>query len=540
MGTDQQPSVLHDQELPTTASHQMGESAEITEECAPGQRRRPETLNLALEIPPISVQCSPEDSVKRNMLPVPSPVPKRVNFSPMHSPSVGRSNSSSTSTMFKNKSSFKNLLPKLSFKFKNASSDIEKDVIFALGSPSSVRGGRPHMTRTFSISRLFTSRGSKASSLPVTPISHSNPGSTHGSNIYSFMNLIHSWTCFVTNFIALQKGLTQLRMHRSRSVPLLIDKDGSIRQRDSLSGVYRVIPTPRAQEGDSIASRGSTTIIDGKEDDGEDIPEEEAVCRICFVELGEDSDTLKMECNCKGELALIHQECAIKWFSIKGNKICEVCKQEVKNLPVTLLRIQTAQSQGNAAQQAQVTGYRQVKDFCPHDILSFQLVSSQFIQFITYAAKKWIRNFYNLVLLLKFESLKNMGTNAIAVSIPFSCIMGLLASMMSTTMVKRRYIWIYAAIQFILVVALSHIFTSVVHILTVVSVIIATFIGFGATMCGCSLLCEIFHWWKAWRPHSVDRADVETGLPTTALESANVPQNISNQPEAHTPDPTAS
>ncbi|KAH0984141.1 hypothetical protein GBA52_011318 [Prunus armeniaca] len=56
------------------------------------------------------------------------------------------------------------------------------------------------------------------------------------------------------------------------------------------------------------------------EDSGEDIPEEEAVGRNC-------GDTLKMECSYKGELALAHKECAVKWFSIKGYKTCDVCKQ---------------------------------------------------------------------------------------------------------------------------------------------------------------------------------------------------------------------
>ncbi|XP_042944756.1 uncharacterized protein LOC122278641 [Carya illinoinensis] len=270
--------------------------------------------------------------------------------------------------------------------------------------------------------------------------------------------------------------------HRSHSVPEL-SKEGSV----SVPGGFRVIPsTPRRFER-TVTTTTNLSLgddIDGNNDGGEDIADEEAVCRICYVELGEGADTLKMGCSCKGELALAHKECAVKWFSIKGNKICDVCKQEVQNLPVTLLRIQNvlALNLQESGPQADVPRHRWQRYFVRiwQDVPVLVIVGM-----LAYFS------FLEQLLISK------MGSCAIAISLPFSCIFGLLASMAATTMVSRKYIWVYAAIQFGLVVLFGHLFNSLVRILRiqpVLSVLVATLTGFAVKMCGHSIIVEVWKW----------------------------------------------
>lgn len=407
--------------------------------------------NLFLEIPKVSDQ---EFVQMKKMPPTPTPTPKRVNFFLSPSPSDLRLNELPGPSSTRGKSSIRNLLTKLSFKHRDTNSDVEKGTTINSGSSPVVTQDKPSMSRSWSFSMIFTPRIMRMSSLPVTR--ESNPDGAHGGTIDNHLN----------------ETKNMPRIFRSLSVPV-IDKEKGTRTKDSF---FRVIPsTPRVKEGDPEVSIAATGDNENNEANGEDIPEDEAVCRICLVELREGGETLKMECSCKGELALAHQECALKWFGIKGNKTCEVCKQEVQNLPVTLLRIQSSVNQNTVTNNfghIEINGYRVWQEV---PILAIVSMLAYFC-------------FLEQLLVGK------MASGAIAISLPFSCVLGLLSSMTSSTMMKRGFIWVYASVQFALVVLFAHILYNVVHVQAVLSILFATFAGFGVSMIASSITVEVLRW----------------------------------------------
>ncbi|CAL0309867.1 unnamed protein product [Lupinus luteus] len=429
-----------------TPIHKSVESAEITEELPSRQQQQQEQQhgrrqNLILEIPTQNM-----GETKENIFRISTP-PTGEIFSPLYRshdfPGPSTKNISATNTA---------LIPKLGFKF-HTRSDIEKATSLALeGSPAPKN---PTISRTLSLTKLIsTPSGNKMSSLPITSIAQSNPESTHG------VNTAYSAT-------SVKKG-QQLPIHRSRSVPVLTKLGNS-----SVGSMFRVVPTtPRFSGNIATTSMKSPPTDTVENSDGEDIPEEEAVCRICLIELGEGGDTLKMECSCKGELALAHQECAVKWFNVKGNRICDVCKKEVQNLPVTLLRVPSAQALNFLGTRQQ---YRQgVCQNVPVLVIINMLAYFCFLEQLL---------------------ISRMGSSATAISIPFSCIVGLLASMTSTTIVRRRYIWVYATSQFAMVVLAGRLFYTLLPKQAVVlCILLSTFTGFGVAMCGAIILSEFLKW----------------------------------------------
>ncbi|MQM21044.1 hypothetical protein Taro_054075 [Colocasia esculenta] len=283
------------------------------------------------EIQPLSHSRRPNLStlqIPARSLESPLPTSTRINTPSTSTPTSARAGLPPRPSSAKVKTSIRSMFPQRSFKSKNVTQECEKTGLLISGPPSSSESKeKPSTSQSSFFTRVFSSTSAKGThSLPVTPIAGSGPDTMQGSHVVDLSSLRNQ---------AVQKSIS-----RSMSVPGNV-KDGSLRRMDSLGGRIRVIPaTPRAAVVDHSPTKDTMKEIGETEDDGEDIPEEEAVCRICFIELAEGGETLKMECSCKGELALAHKDCAVKWFSIKGNKTCDICKQDVQNLPVTLLRIQ--------------------------------------------------------------------------------------------------------------------------------------------------------------------------------------------------------
>ncbi|XVE86254.1 hypothetical protein DITRI_Ditri18aG0020700 [Diplodiscus trichospermus] len=300
------------------------------------QTRRPNLSSL--QIPLRSLESSFFDFTSIDIPSDPSPSSTKAGLPPRpHSAKI--------------RSSVRNLRPQRSFKANNLCQEGEKMVLIIPDTPAS--DGfmeKPSTSRSFSLNKVLFPSTKAAYSSPVTPVAYSGPKSIPGRHM-------DAQSHFPKSVAQQHKSMT-----RSLSVPVNV-KPRSLRQADSGRGLVRVISAisrPAAVEGafPNDAPSAETTC----EDAGEEIPEEEAVCRICLVELGEGGETLKMECSCKGELALAHKECAVKWFSIKGNKTCDVCKQDVQNLPVTLSKMNdprlVMRQPLTVPHQAQVAGYR--------------------------------------------------------------------------------------------------------------------------------------------------------------------------------------
>lgn len=156
----------------------------ITEESTHGRRWKRQ--NLFLEIPSrTSQESSSQDfvAIKMPQTPSPSPTPKRVNFL-MTSRSVDApvNNKSPGPSASKGRPSIRSLFPKLSFRYLT-SLDVEKASSAAAESSSSGPREKPSISRTLSLTKIFTPRIKRTSSLPADEITHSNSESAHVGSV---------------------------------------------------------------------------------------------------------------------------------------------------------------------------------------------------------------------------------------------------------------------------------------------------------------------------------------------------------------------
>ncbi|XVE82027.1 hypothetical protein DITRI_Ditri15bG0113900 [Diplodiscus trichospermus] len=311
----------------------------------------------------------------------------------------------------KGSSSSGGFLHGLSFKKKGIVADGERSALLIVDS----RPG-PESPNVASFPSPFYWR--KSTSLPVTPASNLSP-SVNVPPSEKLAGEQNKWN----------KGAKHAVVSRSLSVP-----------RQNVVIVRSASFDTRKENVPADTSDDQVDAVPAERSD-EEIPEEEAVCRIC-LDVCEEGNTLKMECSCKGALQLVHEACAVKWFSTKGNKNCDVCGQEVQNLPVTLLRVPTAARRGsrqNANSQRLPSGTMSVWQ----DFVVLVLISS-------------VCYFFFLEQLL----IRKMKTQAIMIAAPFAFTLGLLASAFAVILATKEYTWSYAALEFSLVALFVHIFYS--------------------------------------------------------------------------------
>jgi hypothetical protein len=56
-----------------------------------------------------------------------------------------------------------------------------------------------------------------------------------------------------------------------------------------------------------------------------DIPKEEELCRICFIQT---EKPLFHPCKCNGTMKFVHETCLMNWINVKKSNTCDICHHE--------------------------------------------------------------------------------------------------------------------------------------------------------------------------------------------------------------------
>ncbi|CAL1397094.1 unnamed protein product [Linum trigynum] len=202
-----------------------------------------------------------------------------------------------------------------------------------------------------------------------------------------------------------------------------------------------------------------TIVIDSGHDRKFSEDDEAGICRICLDTMREGIK-MKMACSCKGDLRLVHEACAVSWFRTKGNKICEICDQEVTNLPVIEFR-----------EDSPVKTEEETEDLDTQNWAMNEKSSVQ--EFLCLVLMSTIGYFVVLELLLVQEK----TSRGLSIAAPFAFGLGILASIFAVILGVKEQVWKYAVLEFALVSVIIHLSSIMLNVEPVYSIMLGSVIG---------------------------------------------------------------
>ncbi|XP_059288406.1 uncharacterized protein LOC132041723 [Lycium ferocissimum] len=115
-----------------------------------------------------------------------------------------------------------------------------------------------------------------------------------------------------------------------------MDKETDTRNQRALETVITIRLDQNLENEDSGIGGNEVIVKDLKKIEKHLDGDFEKVCRICHLDTFESGkkwvDLIEIGCGCKGELGFVHSHCAETWFKLKGNRLCEICREIAKNV----------------------------------------------------------------------------------------------------------------------------------------------------------------------------------------------------------------